>query len=450
MKLYRRLPPTATDLSNSTPQSLFAPESEDAPGHRSFLRRARLERERGSEQSSQLALGAFLVASLVERFQRQDGDTIEADGFRWQLKSTLHFVKELPADAAEAAHLLAIVESLEQTGPQQHAVIRMGLIAYGYFLNQEGRYEDSLDILRVASKTGNGDWPAGETASFALFLGGVRRRLALWDDAVSAYQLAESTAGSIGDRRTELQARLGLSNLLRQTGNLPRSMELANQVLAEAEDPDLVDVRSRAYSVISAGYDKQGRRIESVVMQYRAFQTSIDDTSRWHNLANLGSALAALGEFQAARDALQSVVGKSDVFGSRMNAVIELIGVTSATGDQLGFHRMTRLAEDRKDDMPPSMLVDYHYQSGIGHARFGHIDQAGRLLERGRDLAEEHGLNEWYFRVDKVLSHLGLCPEMEQPGSWIENGKLDEVTEGLRDLALALSFEGDWSSIREK
>lgn len=437
-------------MSGSLPQSLFAPNGEDAPGHRSFLRRARQERERGNDESSQLALGAFLVASLVDRFQRQNGESSEADGFRWQLRSTLHFVRELPADAAEAAHLQAIVESLEQEGPQQLAVIRMGLIAYGYFLNQEGRYEDSLDILKVASTTGAGAWPPGETASFALFLGGVRRRLALWNEAVEAYQAAESTAREIGDRRTELQARLGLSNLLRQTGNLPRSMELARQVLAEADDPDLIDVQSRAYSVISAGYDKQGRRIESVVMQYRAFQTSMDDTSKWHNLANLGSALAALGQFQAARDALQTVVARSDVFGSRMNAVIELIGVTSATGDQLGFHRLTRMAQDRIGDMPPSMLVDYHYQCGIGHARLGKVDTARRMLERGRALAEEHGLNEWYFRVDQVLRHLGPCRDVEEAGDWFEHGQLEEVTEGLRHLALTAPAQKEWPTMDDR
>jgi tetratricopeptide (TPR) repeat protein len=368
-------------------------------------------------------------------------DPGDLDGFRWQLKSTRHFVQELPGKIAETAHLSALIDSLDFEGPPRHGIVRMGLIAYAYYLNQEARLEDALDILELASRTHDGGYQAEEYASFAMFVGRVNRRLARWQAARRSYEAAEKTAAQIGDQRTVFFCMLGLANLHRGTGDLAQSRAIVEQVLAQSESSELADVRSAAYSDLSAVCERQGDRVGAVVMEYHAFQTAVDDTSRWRSLANLGSSLAGIGEFEAARYALEVVATRSEIFASRTNAIIELVGLTSAVGDELGFRRYLRAAEEQKEAMPPSMAVDFHYNAGIGMARFGKVERARELLTAALELAQTHSLNTWYFRVERVLEGLDACAETEDAPvsgeSTLDKSPLGDVTSGLRELATA-------------
>ncbi len=418
--------------------ALLPPE---VPGHRSFLRRARHEREQRRDDTSQLALAAFLVTSLVDRMLRMARDPSDRDGFRWQVRSTRHFVQELPETVAETSHLSALIDSLDSEELPRPGIVRMGLIAYAYYLNQEARLEDALDILELASRTHDGSYQAEEYASFAMFVGRVNRRLTRWPAAERAYQAAEKTAAQIGDQRTVLFSKLGLANLHRGTGDLARSRAMVETVLSQCQSPELADVRSAAYSDLSAVFERQGNRIEAVVMEYHAFQTAVDDTSRWRSLANLGASLAGLGEYQAARYALEVVAARSQIFASRTNAIVELIGLTSAVGDELGFRRYLRAAQEHKEAMPPSMAVDFHYNAGCGMARFGRVEKARELLTVALELARAHSLNTWYFRVERVLDGLDACADggyihvRDEPA--LDTSSLGDVTSGLRELATA-------------
>ncbi len=430
-------------MSNRDPKVLFeaSRRPREIPGHRSFLRRARQEHEQGREADSQLSLAAFLVASLVDRMLRLTGETGDLDGFRWQVRSTRHFVRELPENHAERAHLVALIDTMDDELPLDLAGVRMSLMAYAYFLNQESRLENALDVLELAGRSHRDGLPVEEFASFAMFVGRVLRRLASFPPAEVAYQEAVNAARSAGDEHTELFSKLGLANLYRSTGNLRRSQELVEEVLGRTERAALTDVRAAAYSDLSAVYDGQGRRIEAVAMEYQAFLASIDDAARWRTLANLGASLAALGEYDAARCALEVVAARSEVFGSRTNAIIELLGVASAVQDELGFRRYLHEAASRLDAMPPSMAVDYHYQAGVGMARFGSISRSREYLTKGLALAEEHRLNTWYFKIERVLRGLVACPDDEMasrpaPGG-VDVSSLGEIASGLREFATA-------------
>jgi len=430
-------------LLNKDPHVLFDTYQKppEVPGHRSFLRRARVQRERKCEVDSQLALAAFLVASLADRMHRAARDSDDAEGYRWQVRSTRHFVEELPENHAERAHLVALIDAMDQALPPKLAVVRLSLVAYAYFLNQEARLEDALDILELAARTHDGGCPAEEYASIAMFVGRVNRRLAHFPEAERAYREAQSTAKANGDDRTALFSQLGLANLHRSTGDLAQSQDLVEDVLARCHSPKLADVRSAAYSDLSAVFERQGRRIEAVAVEYQSFVIAVDDASRWRTLANLGASLAGIGEYDAARCALEVVAARSEVFDSRTNAIIELLGVASAVGDELGFRRYMREAEERLEAMPPSMAVDFHYQAGVGMARFDHLTRARKFLATASKLAEEHGLNTWYFKVERVLRGLAVCADVD-PTSAVEDTPWDtsaliEVTSGLREFATA-------------
>jgi hypothetical protein len=86
------------------------------------------------------------------------------------------------------------------------------------------------------------------------------------------------------------------------------------------------------------------------------------------------------------------------------------------------------------------MAIDYRYRIGIGFARFGNETKARAMLREALGLAEAHKLNEWYFRVDRVLRGLELCQDQLEPaGSTAEATEMApavaQVSAGLREIA---------------
>ena len=125
-----------------TPQRLFGEvgSSSDILSHEPFLERARLQREQECDGSARLALGAYVVARLVDKLLSMENDGAALDGFRWQLEAVRRHVEELPVDAPETAHLAGVVAAVPAQGRPSPS-LWMSLTAYAYFLEHEGRLE---------------------------------------------------------------------------------------------------------------------------------------------------------------------------------------------------------------------------------------------------------------------------------------------------------------------
>ena len=130
-----------------TPQRLFGEvgSSTDILSHEPFLERARLQREQERDGSARLALGAYVVARLVDKLLTLENGAEALEGFRWQLEAVRRHVNELPGDAPETAHLAGRRCSGSRRG-QPTSGLWKSLTAYAYFLEHEGRLEESLEI----------------------------------------------------------------------------------------------------------------------------------------------------------------------------------------------------------------------------------------------------------------------------------------------------------------
>jgi hypothetical protein len=84
-------------------------------------------------------------------------------------------------------------------------------------------------------------------------------------------------------------------------------------------------------------------------------------------------------------------------------------------------------------------VADYYFKAGTGLARFGQTARARELLTTGMGVAEEHHLNAWFFRFERVLTGMesGKAPEPDQtrPAAPRWSPAVDEVTSGLREYA---------------
>jgi tetratricopeptide (TPR) repeat protein len=433
-----------------TPQQLFDEfgSSADVLAHAPFLERARLERERCREYPARLALGAYVVARLVDRLLSGLEGVEAQEGFAWQLAAVRRHLADLPGDAPETAHLRGIADAVP-ANPAPTPALRLCLTAYAYFLEHEARLEEALDILGLASRSHGAAVPPPEFAAIALFAGRLNRLLARWAAANTCYERAEEAARSAGDAVTALRSRLGRCAVLRGQGNLPLAKASTQAVVEEASRLGLREVQAMAYADLGSVCANQGLHEEAVQANYQAFLLSEDQLQRMRVLGDLGICLLGVGARETARLAFEIVTESNTSFMVRTNAVLELMDLESTVGNRMAFERRRAQAEEARDRMPPSMAADFQFKAGVGMARFGRFKRAKEFLGEGLRLAEELRLNLWYFKFEKELNELEAVaananlearePDLATPATYVESPVIEEVTVGLREYSLSAS-----------
>ena len=424
------------DISVLTPQRLFESAERSAAflDQAPFLDRARREREEGRDSASKVALGAYLVARLVTQIQEKAGTDEERESFRWQEDSTRRFLADLPQDQAEVAHLQGIVDALSGKGGLSG--LRLSLTAYAYYLEHEGRFEEALQVLANAGRTYGGAIPVAESASLALFVGRLNRVLTRWSAANNAYLAAEEAGLDAGDQSAVLLSRLGRANVLRGQGNLPRARAAIEEIVAQAKTPELTEVRGRAYMDLGVVLLVQGQMVESLQAYFQALELTQDSVTQCRILGDMGIIFRDLGVYAAARQAFEIVTESQVSFLIKANAFLELMDLESAAGNRVAFERRRQDASEYTRRMPPSMGVDFRFKLGVGLARFDQLGRARQVLREALDLADQHRLNEWSFRIDGVLGNLDTCPDIPpltptMVEAW-ETPAIAEVASGLQ------------------
>jgi tetratricopeptide (TPR) repeat protein len=425
-----------------TPQRLFGEvgTSSDILSHEPFLERARVQREQESEGAARLALGAYVVARLVDKLLMLKNDLEAFEGFRWQLEAVRRHVEDLPNDAPETAHLGGIVTAVSATG-RPTTGLWMNLTAYAYFLEHEARLEESLEMLNLAVRSQGAETPPGDFAAYALFAGRLNRLLARWDLASACYGAAEEAASLVGDRVAVLRGRLGRGAVLRGQGNYPAARATAESVVREATELQLPDAQAMAYADLGAVYSLQGLQLDALEAKYQAFQLTPDPVQRMRALGDLALGLSEIGALEAARLAFQIVASSNASILVRTNAFLELMDLESAAGNRVAFERFRAAAEEHRNRMSPSMTADYQYKVGIGLGRFGQLARAKSALGVGLELAEQHKLNGWYFKIEQAMGELAARPietlAARPVSDLCEAPAVREMEVGLREYALA-------------
>ena len=421
-----------------TPQLLFGEvgTSTTTLTHEPFLERARIQREQEREGSARLALGAYVVARLVDKLLTLENDDEQLEGFRWQLEAVRRHVNELPGDAPETAHLAGVVAAVPSHGKFASG-LWMSLTAYAYFLEHEGRLEEALELLTLAARAQGPSTALPDFVSYALLAGRLNRQLARWDVASGCYQAAENAATSISDMTRALRARLGQAHVLRGRGNLPQAQAEVAQVISDAVAADLADVQGDAHQDMGVILMLQGHRGESLEATYKAFRVAQDPMSRMRILGDLGYGLSESGYYESARVALEIVAASNVGHLFRINSLLELMQLESATGNRVAFERRRNEAKGLMERMTPSLAVDYRYKTAVGLARFDQIERARHVLTEALQVAEKNGLNEWYFRLERMLNGLAtervVAEHIKAPAEATPTPAVAEMAVGLRE-----------------
>src|SRR5690606_9258693 len=176
---------------------------------------------------------------------------------------------------------------------------------------------------------------------------------------------------------------------------------------------------------------------------------TVDPIQRMRVLGDLGVGLAEVGAEETARLAFRIVIDTSGSALLRMNARLELMALDAASGNRLAFEQHRQAARDFADQMPPSMACDYRFKAGRGLASFGQAGRGRALIAEGLEIAETHGLNEWYFRLERALGELAVPePQPAEPAparDWRDGADphaqsaLARMATGLQEFAEAAS-----------
>jgi tetratricopeptide (TPR) repeat protein len=429
-----------------TPQRLFGEvgSSSDILSHEPFLERARLQREQEHDGSARLALGAYVVARLIDKLLAMETDSVALDSFRWQLEAVRRHVDELPVDAPETAHLAGVVAAVPAPGRPTPS-LWMSLTAYAYFLEHEGRLEESLEILTQAARVQGTGTPAPDFTAYALFAGRLNRQLARWDVATTCYGAAEEAASKTGDQVSALRGRLGKGAVHRGQGNYPLARSIAEDVVRDATALELPDAQALAYADLGTIYNFQGLRMEALKAHYQAFRLTRDSLQRMRTLSDLAIDLSEIGAYDAARLAFEIVINSNTSNLVRVNALLELMDLESLAGNRVAFERCrnavghTNAAGQTFDSLSPGIATDFQFKLGIGLARFGQLGRAREALQAALALAEANRLNAWYFKIEQALEQLSLSQdnelEKQKALAMSEVPVIDQVMVGLREYA---------------
>jgi len=184
----------------------------------------------------------------------------------------------------------------------------------------------------------------------------------------------------------------------------------------------------------------QGLRGESLEATYKAFRLAQDPIRRTRILGDLGYGLSESGYYEAARLALEIVVSSNGSHLVKVNSLLELMQLESAMGNRVAFERRRNEAKALVQRMAPSTAVDYRYKTAVGLARFDQVERARQVLVEALGIAEKYRLNEWYFRLERMLNGLGTGPNMAEnikaPAEATSTPAVQEMAVGLREYAM--------------
>jgi tetratricopeptide (TPR) repeat protein len=349
-------------------------------------------------------------------------------------------VSDLPADAPETAHLAGVVAAIPSDGPAGPSLWK-GLAAYAYFLENDGRLEEALEILALAARAHGPETTLPDFVQYGLAAGRLNRQLARWDVAMACYDASEQAALQVGDLIAACRGRLGRGAVHRGQGNFPLARAAAEDVVRRAGELQLPDAQAMGYADLGVICSLQGQKMEALEAHYQAFRLSTDPLQQMRTLSDLAMGLTEIGAYEAARLAFQIVIDSQSKLLVRVNAILELMDLESAAGNRVAFERCRAKAEEYRSRMSPSMTVDYHYKLGSGFARFAQASRARASLTEALALAERHRLNAWYFKVEQTLASLAAHKD-EQPRRQLsdlsETPAVRRMELGLREYASAL------------
>jgi tetratricopeptide (TPR) repeat protein len=367
--------------------------------HEPFLERAA---DKDSKDTGSNGLAAFLTMRLVDQFAA-DREDVSREAVRYQITATCKFLEDLYPRNAEVTSLREIVRVAGAAiDVRDRRLLFSPLLAFAFWLEQELRLEEALDVLDSALNLSDGRSAEEEVAGF-LQKGRVLRLSGRFDDARAAYQKGGKIAANTGDTRSVLLSQIGRGVVMQKLGNLPESERILCEVIAAAQRVGDRDAEGRACQDLGGTLYFGGRIAQAANYAFRAYELLEQPLQRLRALSDTGVCLKELGHYSEAGKAFAVVLGDNPPPDIRAITVAEMVDMSVLMGDRIGFERWRRDLAEQYDQLPPDDRVDFDIKVGTGFVEFGMRGQAEKHLRRAMSVAEEYKMGERIFKLEELL-----------------------------------------------
>jgi tetratricopeptide (TPR) repeat protein len=368
--------------------------------HEPFLEHMADERyrERGA-----YTLAAFLVMRLVDRYAVEAGYT-HPDALAYQENATLEYVLKLDQEDAEVGHLMELIRVSSQVRMRgKRKLLWAPLLAYAYWLEQELRLMEALDVVETAMRMSDGTAPEKEVAAL-LQQARILRLMGYFDWAQRSYQDARGRAEVAGDTHAVLLSRIGEAIVLRQKGNLPASERALREVLKDAERLGDRDAQARAHHDLGLVLSYRNRPGEGLEHLYVAYQLYRDLSSKMRALSDIGEALKEQGELDGSEAAFNAVVRGEATIQTRAYAMVGLIELARLKRDTTSFLWWEKCATALLPGMPVELQLELELQLGLGYMALGKRSTGIRRLHQALCRAQSLGAQRYVVRIEGLLA----------------------------------------------
>ena len=371
--------------------------------HEPFLTRAA---EIDVRDTSSNGLGAFLAMRLIDQFSVEAASQTADAAVSYQISATLEFLRDLQPPDSEVTSLKEIVRVAQvahETGNRR--ILFAPLLAFAFWLEEELRLEEALDVLDTAARLSDGRDDDDEVR-LLLQRARVLRLIGKFESARDDYAEAGRAAIKLTDSHSVLLSRIGSGVVSWKLGNLPKAERTLRDVVDDARHVSDKDAEARALHDLAGVLYASGRTKEAIPPAFRAYQLYGRPLHRARALSDTGLLLKELGLYSAATRAFSIVLTGDLSREVRMRNLIQLLDLSALVADRLSFERWRREIADHCGSLPAEDQVDYEMKLGAGLFRFGHRAQGERRIQKAIALAERHRLGQRLFKAEELLSDI--------------------------------------------
>lgn len=387
-----------------------------------------------SAAAGRWSTAGLLVMRMIDHWELAGASLVAPESV--SVRSVRAAIMALPPGDAVRECLLGIVNTMQTLHEVDLQPVLPRLFAYAKLLERRAEHAMAADVYECIAHGANEAFEGDLVMDAQMRLGFCRRTLGEFAEAERAYATAGKVAKRRGDAERVLRSRTGVAIVANQRGNLPKAEELFVAIVDEATQHGFTRLRASVLHDLASVTYKRGFPARAVRMAHEALHITEDPLERERVLVTIGSLLIVLGRFTAARDALLVVDAIAVTEEMRSSARVGLVSFAARAGDRAEFERALANVEGRaiSAEDEANLLIE----SARGYQRFGALEQAAALLERGRLFAEAHGLNRSVFEIEPMVAEVArqvtsARAEVTAPTS--AEATLEDVELNLRELA---------------
>jgi tetratricopeptide (TPR) repeat protein len=391
------LPPSLAALEDSVEDA--EPPSAGGLSHGAFFRRVAEISEDTSPTWREMTAG-LLTLRLIDRWAARN-----VTGRAPSVKEYVLVRRAIDDVDDDRVHqvLLKMTDAMREFATDDVGSIPKLLFAYGLLLEEGREWPLAVDVYETLLEQAHRPDEHEGIPLVYLRLGLCHRRLGRLCQASAIYQRGLRVARMLCDTTGALRIRVSEADLAMEQGDLDTATDILDEVIAEA-DPDREadrETRARACHERGAIAMRLGQYEGAAPLLYEAFAGYDDTRSQVRALADLASALSALGARSGARDALHLLYDMTEQPDIRLNAAIHLLRLAGEDGDLATFEEWRHAIES--GPMGTRLKAQFYHRLGEGYQRLGQPSTASLAYRVLAMMARSNDLKDYAARADEGL-----------------------------------------------